>query len=257
MIPKIIHYCWLSNDPIPSNIQHYMDSWKKYLPDYEFIHWNFDKFDKSSSRWVSEAFDNKKYAFAADYIRLYALYHYGGIYLDMDVEVLKSFNPFLSLQTMMGWQYGKGKGLEVAAFGVERHSSWVKLCLDSYDKRPFVLPDGSFDILQPLPLQVEKTLLNNGYDLISVTSLEDAMKIDEASMKIAIFPATFFSPKSFTDGVIRTTTNTYSIHHFAASWLPFYTRWEIKFWHLLRLPNFRILHFIGQLLLLKKVHLKK
>ena len=55
MIPKIIHYCWLSNDPIPSNIQHYMDSWKKYLPDYEFIHWNFDKFDKSSSRWVSEA----------------------------------------------------------------------------------------------------------------------------------------------------------------------------------------------------------
>lgn len=100
MIPKIIHYCWLSNDPIPSNIQHYMDSWKKYLPDYEFIHWNFDKFDKSSSRWVSEAFDNKKYAFAADYIRLYALYHYGGIYLDMDVEVLKSFNPFLSLQTM-------------------------------------------------------------------------------------------------------------------------------------------------------------
>lgn len=56
MIPKIIHYCWLSNDPIPSNIQHYMDSWKKYLPDYEFIHWNFDKFDKSSSRWVSEAF---------------------------------------------------------------------------------------------------------------------------------------------------------------------------------------------------------
>ena len=87
MIPKIIHYCWLSNDPIPSNIQHYMDSWKKYLPDYEFIHWNFDKFDKSSSRWVSEAFDNKKYAFAADYIRLYALYHYGGIYLDMDVDV--------------------------------------------------------------------------------------------------------------------------------------------------------------------------
>ena len=122
MIPKIIHYCWLSNDPIPSNIQHYMDSWKKYLPDYEFIHWNFDKFDKSSSRWVSEAFDNKKYAFAADYIRLYALYHYGGIYLDMDVEVLKSFNPFLSLQTMMGWQYGKGKGLEVAAFEIGRAS---------------------------------------------------------------------------------------------------------------------------------------
>lgn len=80
-----------------------------------------------------------------------------------------------------------------------------------------------------MPLQVEKTLLNNGYDLISVTSLEDAMKIDEASMKIAIFPATFFSPKSFTDGVIRTTTNTYSIHHFAASWLPFIRVGKLNF----------------------------
>lgn len=254
MIPKIIHYCWLSNDPIPSNLQNYMDSWKKYLPDYEFIHWNFDRFDKSSSRWVSEAFDNKKYAFAADYIRLYALYHYGGIYLDMDVEVLKSFNPFLQLKTMMGWQYGKGNGLEVAAFGVEQHSSWVKLCLDTYEGRPFVLPDGSWDIMQPLPLQIEKALLENGYDLVSVCSLEDAMKIDETSRKIAIFPATLFSPKSFADGLIRTTADTYSIHHFAGSWLPFYTRWEMKFWHLLRLSNFNMLHSIGQLL--KKMHLR-
>ena len=104
MIPKIIHYCWLSNDPIPSNIQHYMDSWKKYLPDYEFIHWNFDKFDKSSSRWVSEAFDNKKYAFAADYIRLNALYHYGGIYFGYGCGGFKNhLIPFLSLQTRMGW----------------------------------------------------------------------------------------------------------------------------------------------------------
>ena len=89
MIPKIIHYCWLSNDPVPENLQKCMDSWKRYLPDYEFMLWNFDRFDKKSSLWVEQAFDNRKYAFAADYIRLFAIYNYGGIYLDMDVDGLR------------------------------------------------------------------------------------------------------------------------------------------------------------------------
>ena len=98
MIPKIIHYCWLSDDPVPETLQGYMKSWKEKLPDYEFILWNFNRFDKSSSIWVSQAFDNKKYAFAADYIRLYAVYNYGGIYMDMDIEVLKSFDDLLNSQ---------------------------------------------------------------------------------------------------------------------------------------------------------------
>lgn len=96
MIPKIIHWCWLSDDPIPDKLQHYMESWKKFLPDYEFIHWNFDRFPKGKSIWVDQAFEAHKYAFAADYIRLYALYNYGGFYLDMDVEVLKSFDTLLN-----------------------------------------------------------------------------------------------------------------------------------------------------------------
>ena len=83
MIPKIIHYCWLSNNPIPSKLQEYMESWKKQLPDYEFILWNFERFDINSSIWVKQAFEAKKYAFAADYIRLFAVYHYGGIWIWM------------------------------------------------------------------------------------------------------------------------------------------------------------------------------
>lgn len=255
MIPQIIHYCWLSNDPIPSSLQHYMKSWKKQLPDYEFMLWNFDRFDKTSSRWVSEAFDNKKYAFAADYIRLYALYHYGGIYLDMDVEVLKSFNSFLSLDTMMCWQYGNGNGLEVAAFGVKKHSEWIKCCLDSYEGRSFILNDGSMDIKQPLPLHIEKVLCENGYKLKSVSSMNEAMEINNSDKIIPVFPATFFSPKSIIDGKIKTTSHTYSIHHFSATWLPFYTRWEIKFWHLLGMSNKSILRRIGKTL--RKIHLMK
>ena len=120
MIPKLIHYCWLSNDPVPESLQRYMDSWKRVLPDYEFVLWNFDNFDKSTSLWVRQAFDNKKYAFAADYIRLYALYNYGGFYLDMDVEVLRSYNEFLQLREVICFENSKDNRLEVAAFGVEK-----------------------------------------------------------------------------------------------------------------------------------------
>ena len=107
MIPKIIHYCWLSDDPIPGKLQRCMDSWKRALPDYEVVRWNFERFPRGTSKWVDEAFENKKFAFAADYIRLFALYNYGGIYLDMDVEVVKPFDPFLQLDTMLCFENSK------------------------------------------------------------------------------------------------------------------------------------------------------
>ena len=91
-IPKIIHYCWLSGDPIPANYQRCMDTWKKQLPDYELVLWDTQRFDINSTPWTKQALDVKLYACAADYIRLYAVYHFGGIYIDMDIEVLKPFD---------------------------------------------------------------------------------------------------------------------------------------------------------------------
>ena len=88
-IPKIIHLCWLSGDPYPEKIQTCIDSWKKNLPDWEIMIWDTNKFDVNSTEWTKQAFAEKKYAFVADYIRFYALYNYGGVYLDSDVEVLK------------------------------------------------------------------------------------------------------------------------------------------------------------------------
>ena len=98
MIPKIIHLCWFSNDAYPKVISKCLATWDKYLKGYEIMLWNFDRFPKGKSKWVDEAFENKKYAFAADYIRAYALYNYGGIYLDSDVEVLKNLKPLLWVQ---------------------------------------------------------------------------------------------------------------------------------------------------------------
>lgn len=221
MIPKIIHYCWLSDEPIPDSIQYYINSWKKHLSDYEFILWNFKVFDKKSSKWVSQAFDNKKYAFAADYIRLYALYNYGGIYLDTDVEVLQSFNPFLKEKEFLSRETTGGP--EVAVLGVEKGSKWIKICLDRYKDRPFIKEDGSFDMI-PLPQIVEETLHNNGYAFKDIQSFEEKSKL--SINEIPILPSEYFSPKSYDTGKIYKTNKTVAIHHFNGSWLPWYVLLE-------------------------------
>lgn len=233
MIPKIIHYCWLSNDPVPESLQKCMDSWKKVIPEYKWIHWNFDRFPKERSKWVSQAFDNKKYAFAADYIRLYALYHYGGIYLDMDVEVVRSFDVFLELHEMLCFENSKDGRLEVAAFGVEKGAQWIKDCLDYYKDRPFVKSNGTFDT-KVLPGIIKDCLLKNGYTLKPVSSIEEATQC--IGKEIPVFPYQYFSPKSYATGKVEMSSLTYSIHHFAGTWLPWYANVEKKICLALGLP---------------------
>jgi hypothetical protein len=96
MIPKKIHYCWFNDTPIPPNLRMCMDSWKEVLPDYEWKRWTLKDFDVNSLSWTKEACEAKAWAFVADYVRLYALYTEGGIYMDTDVLVRKTFDPFLS-----------------------------------------------------------------------------------------------------------------------------------------------------------------
>ena len=102
MIPKVIHFCWLSGETYPELVCKCIKSWELILPDYEIILWDTQKIDIHSNLWLEQSFKKKKYAFAADYIRFYALYYYGGIYLDADVEVLKSFNPLLGEHYFLG-----------------------------------------------------------------------------------------------------------------------------------------------------------
>lgn len=221
MIPKIIHYCWLSNDPIPGSMRQYMKSWKEFLPDYEFIKWDFSRFNKDSSVWVSEAFENRKYAFAADYIRLYALYNYGGIYMDMDVQVLKTFNPMLTLKTMMCYENRDSNNtpaIEAAIIGAEKKQAWLKTCLDYYTGRHFVKLDGSFDMI-PLP-DIVMDILKNKYKVINVFSAGDALNANDC--EIPIFPCTYFSPKSYSSLKYKMNSETYCIHHFDGTWKGFF-----------------------------------
>ena len=213
MIPKIIHFCWLSGDPYPENIRQCIDSWKRVLPDYELVLWDTKRFDLSSSKWVRQAFESKKYAFAADYIRMYALYHFGGIYLDSDVEVLKPFDDLLQLPYFIG-QENTPSGIEAATLGSEKGWPLAKLMLDRYDSKDFKGKDGHMD-LRSLPYMLRRCIeFNYQYNLI-----DNITQFDLDEKVINVFPVDFFSPKKWDTGEITVTDNTYSIHHFAASWM--------------------------------------
>ena len=91
-IPKIIHYCWFGKKEKPEIVKKCINSWTDKLKEYEIIEWNEDNFEMNSNRFITEAYRLGKYAFVSDYVRLYALYEYGGIYLDTDVEIYKEFS---------------------------------------------------------------------------------------------------------------------------------------------------------------------
>lgn len=212
MIPKKIHYCWLSNDPFPPSIQKCIDSWKRVLPDYELVLWNFDRFPKGKSLWVDQAFDNRRYAFAADYIRAYALYNEGGIYLDSDVEVLKPFDDLLHLPYFLGKESTEA-GVEAATLGFEAKHPLIKALLDYYDSKPFIGDNGAFDE-QPMPFLFRKCIAS----MYQYHEIKDIEEFSDSDQVINILPVDWFSPKDWRSLQINKTDRTYSIHHFAASW---------------------------------------
>lgn len=198
---------------MPEKAQKCMESWKKYLPDYEIIHWDFSKFPKGKSVWVDQAFNSGKYAFAADYIRLFALYNYGGIYLDTDVEVLKPYDDLLDLPYFIG-QEKTPSGIEAATIGFTPGHSLIKQLLDRYDNRSFIKSDGSLD-MEPIPYIIRRYIdAQYEYNVIS-----NIAEFSNNPQKFNVFSADFFSPKRYDTGDIEITENTYSIHDFAGSWM--------------------------------------
>jgi len=190
-----------------------MKTWKKHLPDYEFIEWNESNFNLHCNNYAREAYENKKWAFVSDVVRLYALYYYGGIYLDADVEVLKPLDRFLDHKAFTSFEVSdniRPPFIPTGLMASEKRGQWVKELLDYYRWRFFVMPDGQLDLLpNPTPITnhtVEKYSLarNNKFqDLGAVT----------------IYPGDYFCPKSWKTGKTNLTKNSYAIHHFSGSWL--------------------------------------
>lgn len=207
MIPKTIHYCWFGKKAKPNKVQEYIGTWKKHNPDYTIIEWNEDNFDMNVCDYVKEAYLEKKWAFVSDYVRLYVLYEYGGIYLDTDVEVLGSYTPFLENEAFIGVE--SQVSMCTATIGAEKESSFIKNILESYDNSHFLI-DGKMDIV-PNSQRIYNILKNEyGYKFKNDT-------IQHLSA-CTIYPQEYFSPiNCYTNREMRT-NNTVSIHRYAGTW---------------------------------------
>ena len=207
-IPKIIHYCWFGGNPLPEDAKRYIESWKKFCPNYQIIEWNESNYDINKNQYAREAYEEKKWAFVSDYARFDIIYQYGGIYLDTDVEMIKNFDELLNQEAFMGFEDGLkvAPGLVMAA--TPQNSSIKSMMENVYSTRHFKRCDGTLD-LTAIPKLVTEYLVNKGLICNNSVQLIDG---------IQIYPKDYFSPKDYLTGQVEITHNTYSIHQFSASW---------------------------------------
>lgn len=207
MIPKVIHYCWFGKGEMPELALNCIASWHKYMPDYEYKLWSEDGFDVESVPYVKEAYKARKFAFVTDYVRLWALFNEGGVYMDTDVEILKPLDDLLHLSAFTGYEGSKTQPPVTGLMASEAHGEWVKEQLDAYQDAHFVKEDGSFD-LTTNTVRISKIMRDNGFVQDGKYSVYKDMHV---------FPTEYFCPRQ-TTGEIFLTENTYCDHHFMGTW---------------------------------------
>lgn len=211
-IPKIVHYCWFGNGEKPQEVQDCIASWKAKLPGYEFMEWNESNFDVAESiPYVKQAYEARKFAFVSDYARIQALYRFGGIYFDTDVEVLKPFEEYLEEKAML-LGFESERSLLTAFIAVEKGHPYIKAFLDSYESRSFLNADGSFDM----------TVINKGFsDLMEKKGVDlsrnEYQKL--ADDRIEVYPIEYFCGFDMNNWHEAVTETTYTVHHMAGSWV--------------------------------------
>ena len=217
MIPKTIHYCWFGKNELPESAKKCIESWKKFCPDYKIIQWNEENYDVRKNKYMSQAYDEKMWAFVSDYARFDIINEHGGIYLDTDVELIKSLDDFLKDKMFCGWESRdsiQNKNMENSVnfglgYGSEKNNPILKDILKVYDNLLFINPDGTLNLIACPHYQ---TLVLKKY------GLDDSKRSYQKLNDVIIYPETFFSPKSMITGEINITPDTVSIHHFSASW---------------------------------------
>ena len=212
-IPKVIHYCWFGKGKLPKLAKKCIKSWEKYCPDYEIICWNEENFDLNENRYVREAYEAGKWAFVSDYARLKVVYDNGGIYLDTDVEIIKPIDTLTEYSGFMGFDE-KGIIASGLGFGAEKGNKIIGELLSDYDDCSFILPDGSYD-LTPCPDRNTEKLKKLGMD----TTIQS-----QKFMDMTFLPREYLCPMDYYTGKKNITKNTYSIHHYSASWTSVVTK---------------------------------
>ena len=224
MIPKVIHYCWFGHNPLPESALKCIDSWRKYLPDYEIKEWNEDNFDVSSIPYTHDAYEAKKYAFVSDYARFWILYHYGGLYFDTDVEVIKPFDDIVQKGAFMGLEIDgtkKGTALAIApglGLGAEMGNPVYAIILDSFQHLSYYNADGTRNSFTMIPL-VTGWFINQG--LVPNGKIQNIQGVN-------LYPQRYFNPYESATGRLRITSDTYSIHWYSATWMPPQPKWLVS-----------------------------
>jgi mannosyltransferase OCH1-like enzyme len=206
MIPKTIHYCWFGSGKLPPLAHKCIASWKRQLPEYEIIEWNEKNFRVHSNRYVQEAYQNLKYAFVSDFVRLYVLYHHGGIYMDTDVEVLQPLDRFLVHEAFSGFESPQHVPTGIMA-SVKNHR-FIGELLSAYENRRFIKADGTLDT-------------STNVVAITASALQHGLKPNGAKQEVSgmmFYPPEYFCPYDNATGIKAVTKNTYCIHWFAKSW---------------------------------------
>lgn len=209
MIPKTIHYCWFGRNPKPKLALKCIKSWRKYCRDYQIVEWNEDNFDLSTCPlYVRQAYEAKKWAFVTDYVRLKVVYDHGGIYLDTDVELIRSPNELLRYSAFFGFEGGTyiNTGL---GFGAEKHADILRELMDDYSDIPFNLGNGQYDTTA-CPVRNTQVFVRHGLELNKMDQMLDG--------NIRILSQKWLCPYNDWTGTKRITKDTVSIHWYSASW---------------------------------------
>ncbi|AOZ98533.1 glycosyltransferase family 32 protein [Flavobacterium commune] len=217
MIPKIIHYFWFGVNAMPALAVTCIESWKKHLPDYEFKLWNEENFDVNVSPYCKQAYENKQYAFVSDYARFYVLAKHGGVYMDVDYEVVKPFDEIVLNNNVV---MGLDEVGDLTAFMAARpKSDYILKMIDKYNSLQFINNDGSFNNAT-MNIWMEEVL--SAYDF---KKQNENQVLDSG---IVLFKDDYFQAKSLLTGKFNVTENTYTIHHHTLTWVSTKTK-IIKF----------------------------
>lgn len=212
MIPKTIHYCWFGGKALPKSALKCINSWKKFLPDYEIKEWNESNFDVNMVPYTAEAYAAKKYAFVSDFARFWILHQEGGVYFDTDVEVIRPMDDILQAGAFMGMenQESVAPGLGLA---VEAGHPLYRWYLDYFSNKHFIPQQPSM-----IPVLREKLQELGWLRELRIQAVEG----------ITIYPPDYFCPQAMMGAPICLTENTRSIHHFDGTWLPWHVRFRAK-----------------------------
>ena len=207
---KTIHFFWFGGAEKGKTIEKCIASWKKHFPDFEIKEWNESNFDIRQNKYISQAYDAKKFAFVSDFARFKILHEQGGLYFDTDVEVIKPFYNLLERDAFVGFETDEFVNPGLVLWAKEPGNEMLGEILETYAGLEFVNPDGSLNTVTICKYFTD-TLKNHG------------LKNDDGTVQqcgsFSVFPREYFCPFDDLTGVMKKNENTYAIHWYAKSWM--------------------------------------